>query len=585
MRDLALLSVLMALAVRRARAIRGGNLESCKNQVGASVKRATKLTFVTFFCVLAAALAATLLIRNGRPPDRDDVDALVARVAAESAVVTNDYLARAEISARVVAGSLPAVADLEPQAVLFANIISQSKHIDAIFVGRPNGDFHFVGRWTPDIAPTETAGGAIRIREIRQTPDGRVTTERWFDNNFTELAPPEESEAEYDPRERPWYSGANESVDGESWSDPYVFFTSQKVGITYSVAVDDDGVRAVVGADIVLSDLINFLNERLPTPGSVALVLDRSGTVLATSDLSAENSTPDDIDPRILDAALSMPQRGEAGMPEPVVIHLAEEGAATGGDSVAAIAPVGALDKWNLVVISPEEELVVVGQARSSLAVALASAAALAATAALLALGATYVLRLRSAARTDALTGLLSRYEIVRSLAGPLSRGQSSGALAIIDLNRFKRINDEYGHGIGDFVLREVARRFQNTLPSTASIGRLGGDEFVVVLTMASNPIHQLKLALESLADPILIGSRSIEIAGSAGVTFFTENKPTQLRHVLREADLALYSAKGHRGSSVRIFHRSMELQADARKAAIDFGDDQGVLVADHDFV
>jgi diguanylate cyclase (GGDEF)-like protein len=308
----------------------------------------------------------------------------------------------------------------------------------------------------------------------------------------------------------------------------------------------------------VLDDLIAFLSERLPTPGSLALVLDRSGSVLATSGLTTEASTTEAVDPRILEAVVSSESELSVST-EPVLIRLESETATEGQDSIAAIAPVGALDKWSLVVIAPEAELVVTSTVSAGVMSTVLPALALAFLTALIVVAAAYVLRLRSAARTDALTGLLSRYEIVRRLTGPLSRGQSSGALAIIDLNHFKQVNDEHGHGIGDFVLRETARRIGANVPRSATVGRLGGDEFIVALSLEVNPINQLKVVIASLAEPITIGQRTINTGGSAGVTFFNEGEPIQLRQVLREADLALYAAKQDEASSVRIFNRSME--------------------------
>lgn len=535
-------------------------LESWKEMVGSSVMRATKISFLAFCGVLACALGLLTMWPGDRDADRSEIDALVARVAAESAVVTNDYLARAEISARLVAGSLSAMPDVDSQTLLFANVIDQSPQIDAVFVGESNGDFHFVARWIdPDAEPSDDAAAALRSREIRETADGRQTTERWFDFELTELAPPIVRPADYDPRERPWFIGAATSEISENWSDPYVFFSSQEVGITYSVAVTDrNGDDTVIGADIVLGDLIAFLEQRLPTPGSLALVLDRSGSVLATSDLSAQSSDTAAVDPRILDAALA-PRPDDASASEPVLVHLDSGDTSEGEAMIAAVAPVGALDKWSLVVIAPEGELVVMAPTRSWLMTALLPAVAIAALLGLFVLSASYIFRLRRAVRTDALTGLISRYEIVRTLTGPLSRGQSSGALAIIDLNGFKSINDEHGHGIGDFVLRETARRIDANLPRAASVGRLGGDEFIVVFALDSNPIDRLKAVLTVLAEPITVGRRVITTGGSAGVTFFNEGEPTQLRRVLREADLALYAAKSDRENAVRIFHRSME--------------------------
>lgn len=171
------------------------------------------------------------------------------------------------------------------------------------------------------------------------------------------------------------------------------------------------------------------------------------------------------------------------------------------------------------------------------------------------------LLRLRqyeeTAARTDHLTGLLNRQglfeELARTDTGPRS-------LAIIDLDRFKLINDSFGHACGDRVLVEVAERLRDTLPSGSAIGRIGGDEFAAVLT-EPGPDAPLQAILDDVLDvlsrPIDHGSRTIRIGASIGVTPLDEDATPS--ESFARADLSMYRSKGNAACQVTFFDASLQ--------------------------
>jgi diguanylate cyclase (GGDEF)-like protein len=147
----------------------------------------------------------------------------------------------------------------------------------------------------------------------------------------------------------------------------------------------------------------------------------------------------------------------------------------------------------------------------------------------------------------DGLTGLLNRKAAESRAAELEQQAALTGepvALIAIDLDRFKRINDDLGHAAGDAALAEVAYRFRKCLRAYDLVYRLGGEEFLVIVPGAGieeaiELAEQLRAALAS--EPLSTGRR---VTISAGVSSSTRGETFSYRDVLREADLALYAAK-----------------------------------------
>lgn len=153
--------------------------------------------------------------------------------------------------------------------------------------------------------------------------------------------------------------------------------------------------------------------------------------------------------------------------------------------------------------------------------------------------------RERKLARHDALTGLGNR-RVLGEVLSAWEENQDGGALLLIDLDKFKPVNDLHGHGAGDQVLREVANRLRNRSPQPELIYRLGGDEFVVLLPEleAEQEISAVASGLiSSLSEPYEIANSLIEIGASIGIARCPANTCEQSQ-LLRAADIAMYEAK-----------------------------------------
>lgn len=154
---------------------------------------------------------------------------------------------------------------------------------------------------------------------------------------------------------------------------------------------------------------------------------------------------------------------------------------------------------------------------------------------------------MESIAWSDPLTGVLNRRGFERDASKRLTESDddATGALLFIDLNDFKKINDECGHGVGDQLLTIAATRLQKSLRSCDIIGRPGGDEFVALVPdvsekIANNLARRLTVALN---EPYLIGEQRLACAASIGLALYPKNANT-LTGLMREADQAMYRAK-----------------------------------------
>lgn len=145
----------------------------------------------------------------------------------------------------------------------------------------------------------------------------------------------------------------------------------------------------------------------------------------------------------------------------------------------------------------------------------------------------------------DELTQVLSRRGLLRTLRECMAQGAQSVAVLMVDLDRFKQINDRLGHLGGDLVLREVGRRIKGALRATDVVGRYGGDEFVVVLPQATRDNARAvagKIVSSLRRQPVRVGSEDVAVTASIGVA---DARPGEAAEdLLRRADEALYQAK-----------------------------------------
>lgn len=157
---------------------------------------------------------------------------------------------------------------------------------------------------------------------------------------------------------------------------------------------------------------------------------------------------------------------------------------------------------------------------------------------------------LRRISDTDQLTGLPNRTAMAKHLDQKIieqKKDDMAFALAFVDLDGFKEVNDRYGHHVGDKVIQLVAKRLASNLRSDDVIARFGGDEFVIFLNgrfSARLVEESLSRLINKLAEPFEIDSVLLTLSASIGVTLYPQSKEVEPDHLIRQADQAMYQAK-----------------------------------------
>ncbi len=162
-------------------------------------------------------------------------------------------------------------------------------------------------------------------------------------------------------------------------------------------------------------------------------------------------------------------------------------------------------------------------------------------------------------ARFDALTGLANRRLLNDRLSQVLARSERTRegvAVAFIDLDNFKIINDSFGHEVGDMLIKEMAQRLSSCVRQADTVARLGGDEFVLLLTRYGTPedlTRTLQRVQYAVAQPWLHSKREFQVSSSCGVALFPADG-NSAESLLRNADAAMYRAKANGRNNVQYF-------------------------------
>ena len=166
----------------------------------------------------------------------------------------------------------------------------------------------------------------------------------------------------------------------------------------------------------------------------------------------------------------------------------------------------------------------------------------------------------RSQAMSDPLTGIGSRALLLDRLRhASTARPESGGvmALAFVDLDDFKAINDEHSHVTGDRVLRTIAQRIQTVVRAHDTVARWGGDEFLVLLHPLSDEHSALGVVrriLAAVAAPITDRGRTLKVSASVGLSFWASDAPAEADELVRRADAAMYQVKRSGGDGYAVF-------------------------------
>jgi diguanylate cyclase (GGDEF)-like protein len=178
--------------------------------------------------------------------------------------------------------------------------------------------------------------------------------------------------------------------------------------------------------------------------------------------------------------------------------------------------------------------------------------------------------RVHFLAHHDALTGLPNRTlfkDRLEQAIAQAARAERKVAVLMLDLDRFKHINDNLGHSAGDQLLIEVAARLRRCARASDTVARLGGDEFAVVqplLTGTDQASALARRALDALSEPVQIDGQPVHTGASIGMTMFPDDSQ-EFDGLLKNADLALYRAKALSGGRISFYASDLGQRAQER--------------------
>ncbi len=466
-----------------------------------------------------------------------------------------------------------------------------------------NRSGQFIGLWR--FSETEA-----ELR-LRTEPDVPRSIYR-FSHMRGELTQPVLESVKFDPRERPWFK-AGQAASAQTWTSIYIDFkTLQLVGTRARRVNNAAGeFEGVVATDLFLEHLNVFLKRLKLSPNGFAFIVEPDGNLVATSRGPHLRKGPGEDNTRLNAAASDDPMIAATYK---AVKALTERSSPAGGSSTSAFpGPDGGSiqagyarlrDKagldWIVAVAVPRSDFLqkVTDSAKQTAFMALIACALII----LLGIVVLNVIardlrRLAVAARkmgegvadskipverndeigelaksfagmqkqllTDRLTGIANRESIVRRIEDRIVRQRRRGdsrpfAVLFVDLNKFKQVNDRFGHDVGDAVLIEIAQRLGHNLRDTDLAARFGGDEFVALLenlehradamSVRNKLERAMAVPLQSLAN--LVPEAAVVSVGAAiGIALCPEDGQ-DLETLLKHADADMYQRKQARAAS-----------------------------------
>lgn len=408
----------------------------------------------------------------------------------------------------------------------------------------------------------------------------------------------------FDPRARPWYQDGR-GATGHTWTSVYIDFGTLQLVATRARQVHgaDGGFAGVVATDVALKTLNDFVSRLRVSPNGVAFIIEPDGNLIASSASDNVVTLPDGRHGRIAAGESTHPlvraayetarayiaRHGSDRLPHMVEFHDADGNLAyTAFDRVRDEA---GLD-WITIVAMPASDYlggVVENVRRTVLLAALAVLVAVLIGLAVLGWVARDLRRLSAATgrigegdldtpvgvdrrdeigelarnfermqarlRTDRLTGLANREAFMQQLRRRIERSRHDRrslhfGVLFIDLNRFKEINDTFGHDTGDTVLQQVAERLRANVRKEDLVARYAGDEFVILIDAVADraALQQIRQHIEAtLREPVEVdaGTDATPVRADAAVgCAFHPDDGDGPESLVRSADHAMYAHK-----------------------------------------
>lgn len=542
-------------------------------------RRTLILLLVAFQAVTVVTILALSSLGN-RTAMLEQASHLLANATAESAEHTNAFLDGAQRTVSTTASMFRSgVLDADEPSSLedyLVNLLEHNIAFAGMYLGTAEGTFLYVSRADDDVLP-------FRVKKIDSARRGATTWRR--DLGLLRSDPHIDPDDNFDPRARPWFAAAL-ATDGFVWTEPYVFFTARKPGITAAAPVRSatGAVIGVIGIDLELEALAGFLAHLDISESGSAFIASAEGVLIAAPFMRDPTRTAGDrLTPRSLVTIDSV--TNQAGRRALQTVRDAQAAPASdtsprfrvgSRDYLTDYLPMTLADgrEWVVGAFAPEDEFLQAlrERERTNLLIALVILAASMVAGWFLAGTAwTPVAALHDQANRDQLTQVFNRRYVDRHAPTLFSIAADSGdgiAAVIIDIDRFKMVNDSYGHDVGDQVIRETARRLRSAARIGDVVARIGGEEFLLLLPTASADVASsitCRILRWFHDKPVATKAGSLAITFSAGIAVQTADC-AGFDAVRAAADTALYDAK-HSGRNQVVVAQPMSQRKRPRKS------------------
>ena len=423
-------------------------------------------------------------------------------------------------------------------------------NIVGLYTTNRQGDFYHVSR-SGDLSKAK-----YRVKSIDKTPQESISHIWWRDVGSSKIQETILPDDDYDPRTRTWYKDVLAKKTA-IWTEPYVFFTSKQLGVTTAAPVrvgdGSNDIYGVVGADVELTELVNLLDKlEISRFGSTFITTDE-GILIAGANMHEMQSTVDNKKLELLN--INNSGNTSAKMAYKAVFT---DNKATfildGKEFLVESLPLKVSDyaNWRIVSFAEKDAFLSEIRNRSNQQYILAGLV----TVLSILLG-WFLAKtawkpldvLEDNANFDQLTKLYNRRFLdnrARELIKTAIQQDQPLCVAILDIDKFKSINDTYGHAIGDLVIQIFANRLRNQNRPLDLLARFGGEEFVLVmpnttLEVAQAHINNSRITMKDRA--YIANEFSLKVTFSTGIAKLDSGNNTY-KKILNSADKALYTSK-----------------------------------------
>lgn len=442
--------------------------------------------------------------------------------------------------------------NIETLEKLFFTELTANESFAGLYIANDNSDFIYMLRKTDGLYGKVNPEEVFQTKIISHKSNEKKVLFNWRRNDFSQTRLEIIDVYDFDPKTRPWYKLATNQKK-TSWTKPYIFYTSQERGITIATPFynKETNQSGVIGIDIEIGLISKFL-DRIQNEEYIR-IQDSNGNLIADS--SAMNVlSVDEID------SLLKSHNSEVNETHHAENHELQGTFKENNDEYlyvhSHIKSNPNEPDWKIFTYSKTYPflLKVRSNEKRNIVIAL--------TTLLIAIFASLIIARKTSkpieswvnlASTDNLTRLYNRHFFFNSgnirYNEYIKTKNHNLSLMMIDLDLFKEINDNYGHNIGDDVLKNISRKLKSLVKVEDTLARFGGEEFILLSKVDSH--HQavriaerIRVAIESLSTQTSVGD--INLTVSIGVYVTEKDREMTFLKFIDTADKALYHSKNN---------------------------------------